>query len=98
MRNVPLVADNTLGRGVHYARLRRIRNEVRVKTARQVLTTKKVAEFLQVSTDTVYRLATSGELQGRKIGRIWRFPKEAIRGYLWERESHEARAEADDAR
>jgi excisionase family DNA binding protein len=69
-----------------------------VNNGQEVLTIKQVAEFLQVSTDIVYRLAASGELQGRKIGRIWRFPKEAIRGYLWERESHEARAEADDAR
>ena len=51
---------------------------VHVNSARQVLTIKQVAEFLQVSTDKVYRLATSGELQGRKIGRIWRLPKNAV--------------------
>ena len=55
-----------------------------MNTTHSVLTIKQVAEFLQVSTDTVYRLATSGELQGRKIGRIWRFPKDAIENYIRE--------------
>ena len=71
---------------------------MRVNTTRQVLTIKQVAEFLQVSTDTVYRLAASEELQGRKIGRIWRFPMGAVQEYLWERESHEAEAQGNDAR
>ena len=64
-----------------------------MNTAREVLTIKQVAEYLQVSPDTVYRLATSGELQGRKIGRIWRFPKEAIQEYLSEGEGRDAEAE-----
>lgn len=55
-----------------------------MNSTQEVLTIKQVAEFLQVSTDTVYRLATSGELQGRKIGRIWRFPKDAIENYIRE--------------
>jgi len=53
-----------------------------VNSTQQVLTIKQVAGFLQVSTDTVYRLAASGELQGRRIGRVWRFPKDAIERYL----------------
>ena len=53
-----------------------------MNTTREVLTIRQVAEFLQVSTDMVYRLAASGELQGRKIGRIWRFTRTAIENYL----------------
>ncbi len=51
-------------------------------TTREVLTIRQVAELLQVSADTVYKLAGNGELQGRKIGRIWRFPRRALGDYL----------------
>ncbi len=67
-------------------------------TTPDVLTVGEVAGFMRVSRETVYRLAARGELPGRKIGRIWRFPKEAIREYLWERESHEEESQGNDAR
>jgi excisionase family DNA binding protein len=47
-----------------------------------VLTGDEVAAILRVSRDTVYRLSARGELPGRKVGRIWRFPKSAIEEYL----------------
>jgi PTS system nitrogen regulatory IIA component len=48
----------------------------------EVLTIDEVAKFLRVSPDTIYRLASRGELAGRKIGRIWRIPKSAVEQYL----------------
>ncbi|MBU0639981.1 MAG: helix-turn-helix domain-containing protein [Planctomycetes bacterium] len=51
-------------------------------TTPDVLTVGEVAAFMRVSRETVYRLATRGELPGRKIGRIWRFPKGAIQEYV----------------
>ena len=51
----------------------------------QVLTGGEVAKLLRVSRDTVYRLAASGALPGRKIGRIWRFSRDAIEQYLQDR-------------
>ena len=45
----------------------------------------EVAKLLRVSRDTVYRLAARGELPGRKVGRIWRFPRAAIDEYMCER-------------
>ena len=50
-----------------------------------VLTVGEVAAFMRVSRETVYRMAGRGELPGRKIGRIWRFPRAAIDEYLSER-------------
>jgi PTS system nitrogen regulatory IIA component len=47
-----------------------------------VLTGDEVAKLLRVSRDTVYRLATRGQLPARKVGRIWRFSKDAIRKYV----------------
>lgn len=64
-------------------------------TTPEVLTVTEVAAFMRVSRETVYRLTARGELPGRKIGRIWRFPKDAIQEYMRgelpvERTSHAA--------
>ena len=53
-----------------------------MRIAQEILTIKQVAEVLQVSADTVYRLAASGELQARKIGRIWRIPRQGVEHYM----------------
>ena len=46
------------------------------------MTADQVAELLQVTRDMVYQLATRGELPGRKVGRIWRFSREAIDEFM----------------
>ena len=46
------------------------------------MTADQVAELLQISRDMVYQFATRGELPGRKIGRIWRFSREAIDEFM----------------
>ena len=51
-------------------------------TTPDVLTVGEVAAFMRVSRETIYRLAARGELPGRKIGRIWRFSKDAIQKYI----------------
>ena len=48
----------------------------------ETLTSDEVAQILRISRDTVYRLAASGELPGRKVGRIWWFTRAAIEDYL----------------
>ncbi len=48
----------------------------------QFLTVDEVAELLRIRRDTVYRLAAKGEIPGRKIGRVWRFPREFIDQFL----------------
>jgi excisionase family DNA binding protein len=47
-----------------------------------VLTLEQLAELLQVDEKTVRKLATDGELPGRKIGREWRFSRQAVLGWL----------------
>src|SRR4051795_9576550 len=43
-----------------------------------VLTVEQLAELLQVDAKTVRTLATSGDLPGRKLGRHWRFSRQAV--------------------
>jgi excisionase family DNA binding protein len=47
-----------------------------------VLTAEQLAELLQVDVKTVRSLAARGELPGRRIGRHWRFSREAVLEWL----------------
>jgi excisionase family DNA binding protein len=47
-----------------------------------MLSVSQVAELLQISRDTVYRLAARGELKARKVGHLWRFPQHAVEQYV----------------
>ena len=43
-----------------------------------LVTVNDVAEVLQVSQKTVYRMIRDGRLSAFKIGQAWRIPKEAL--------------------
>jgi excisionase family DNA binding protein len=47
-----------------------------------VMTIEEVAAFLKVSETTAYQLVRSGEIQGRKVGREWRFLKSEVVAWL----------------
>jgi excisionase family DNA binding protein len=47
-----------------------------------VLTVEQLAEFLQVEEKEVRALAAKGELPGRKLGRHWRFSRQAVLEWL----------------
>jgi excisionase family DNA binding protein len=57
-----------------------------------VLTLPQLAELLQVDEKTVRSLATAGDLPGRKVGRSWRFSRQAVLEWLAtpERKRHAA--------
>lgn len=48
----------------------------------ELLTTDEVAQVLRVSRVTVCRLAIEGVLAGKKVGRAWRFPRDAVESYF----------------
>jgi PTS system nitrogen regulatory IIA component len=52
-----------------------------------IMTAEDVAKYLKITPATVYRLAQKGELPGAKIGRVWRFRKEAIDNLLQDQET-----------
>ena len=47
-----------------------------------VLTVEQLAQLLQVDERTVRSLAAKGELPGRRIGRHWRFSRQAVLDWL----------------
>jgi excisionase family DNA binding protein len=48
----------------------------------EVLTTAEAAELLQVDEQALRKMAASGELPGRRIGRDWRFSRRALLEWL----------------
>ena len=44
----------------------------------EIMTVQEVAQYLRLSTATVYKLAQAGAFPGRKVGRVWRFKRELL--------------------
>ncbi|MCA9939706.1 MAG: helix-turn-helix domain-containing protein [Anaerolineales bacterium] len=44
----------------------------------RIMTIREVAEYLQLASSTVYKLAQEGVLPARKIGGTWRFSLERL--------------------
>lgn len=53
-----------------------------VDLSRDVLTLDEAGSYLQLSKPTIVKLATKGELPGRKIGTQWRFLRIELEKYL----------------
>ncbi len=49
-----------------------------------VLTIEELAEYLKISKSTLYKLAQEGRIPGQKVGKHWRFRKDAIDRWLEE--------------
>ena len=47
-----------------------------------VLTIVELAEYLKIPKSTLYKLAQEGKIPGQKVGRHWRFRREAIDRWL----------------
>jgi excisionase family DNA binding protein len=50
------------------------------------MTVKDVAQYLQLSTDQIYRLAQQGRIPVSKVGNRWRFKRERIDQWMEEQE------------
>lgn len=48
----------------------------------EMLTARDIQEMLQVDRSTVYRMADDGRLPAIKVGRQWRFPRQAVERFL----------------
>ena len=54
---------------------------------RDVLTIEELSVYLNVPKSTLYKLVREGKIPAQKIGRHWRFRKEAIDHWLSEKRS-----------
>jgi len=52
-----------------------------------VMTIDELADYLKISKSTLYHLVRRGEIPGTKIGRHWRFHREAVDAWLRRSES-----------
>ncbi|MEJ2211034.1 MAG: helix-turn-helix domain-containing protein, partial [Anaerolineae bacterium] len=50
-----------------------------------LLTTKQLQELLQVDRVTIYRMLKDGRLEGFKVGGQWRFSRQTIEQWLYEK-------------
>jgi excisionase family DNA binding protein len=57
----------------------------RITRMREIMTPEQVADYLQLNTDTVYRLIRGKHLAAAKIGRTYRIPKEDVETFLLSR-------------
>lgn len=53
-----------------------------------MMTGSEVASLLRVSLATVYRLAARGGLPAQKVGRVWRFQRDAIEEFTLKKPKH----------
>ena len=62
-----------------------------------VLTIDELAEYLRISRSTLYKLAQEGRVPCQKVGRHWRFRKQAIDRWLGDGGTDRVKAEEDGA-
>lgn len=60
-----------------------------------VMTIGELSRYLRVPKSTLYRLAQEGRVPRQKVGRHWRFRKEAIDRWLEESANSARQAEAE---
>jgi excisionase family DNA binding protein len=50
---------------------------------REIMTPEQVADYLQLTTDTIYRLIRQRRLAATRIGRSYRIPREDLEAFMW---------------
>ena len=61
-----------------------------------VLTIDELAEYLKVSKSTLYKLAQEGRIPSQKVGKHWRFRKDAIDRWLESADLRDGDGEGED--
>ena len=49
-----------------------------------ILTVDEISDYLKIPRSTIYKLVREGKIPAQKIGRHWRFRKEAVDSWLSE--------------
>jgi excisionase family DNA binding protein len=61
---------------------------------REIMTPEQVAEYLQVGTDTIYRLIRRHQLAATRVGRSYRIPRQDLETFLLAQSTRPAVREA----
>lgn len=61
-----------------------------------VLTIKELSAYLKIPRSTLYKLVREGRIPSQKVGRHWRFRKEAIDRWLDETGAEEPKPEGEE--
>jgi excisionase family DNA binding protein len=67
-------------------------------SADEVLTIEELADYLKVPKSTLYKLVREGSVPCQKVGKHWRFHKEAIDDWLQQRVKKEGTRETGSGR
>jgi excisionase family DNA binding protein len=59
------------------------------KLSECIMTLEELSDYLKIPKSTLYKLAQTGKIPCQKVGRQWRFRKEAIDNWLDDRPSVE---------
>lgn len=62
----------------------------------EVLTIEELSAYLKIPRSTLYKLVREGRIPSQKIGRHWRFRKEAIDRWLDEVRAEELKPEGEE--
>lgn len=65
-------------------------------TSGEILTIDELAAYLKISKSTLYKLVREGKLPSQKVGKHWRFRKEAIDRWLDETPTEDPRPEGEE--
>jgi len=60
------------------------------------LTLEQIAEYLQMSTSSIYKMAQAGKIPAYKVGRQWRFRKEEIDKWITNKKSNKFRGNKNE--
>jgi len=55
------------------------------ETSDTIMTIEELSAYLKIPKSTLYKIAQEGKVPGQKVGRHWRFRKEAIDLWLEEK-------------
>ncbi|MFG0305768.1 MAG: helix-turn-helix domain-containing protein [Phycisphaerales bacterium JB040] len=61
------------------------------------MTIDDLASYLQVAKSTLYKLAQEGKVPGQKVGKHWRFSREAVDAWLRAEPQSKRKNEPDDS-
>ena len=59
-----------------------------MEKAHDVLSIDELADYLKIPKSTLYKLVREGKIPAQKVGRHWRFHKEAIARWLGNRKEY----------